>query len=134
MGRGFSKVFAMRTVFMTKAYSVVFDGLNVSKSDFYVAIDKLGVNKNEINYLNQPIPVVVKDGISLKEARRYADVIMAAGGRVSIIEAWEIKAKHSGDNRGLAISSSFSDFVVCPECGFKQYKNTLCVRCGYNFF
>ena len=118
---------------MTKAYSVVFDGLNVPKSDFYMIMGNLGVDKDEINYLNQPTPVVVKDGISLKEARYYADIIMAAGGRVSIIEAWEIKEKHSEDNHSPVIPSSFSDFVICPECGFKQYKNILCIRCGYNF-
>ena len=118
---------------MAKVYSVIFDGLNVSKSDFFFIMDKLGVNKNEINYLDQPVPVVLKDGISLKEARHYADVIMAAGGRVSIIEAWEIKTKHSIINNNLAISSSFSDFIICPECGFKQYKNILCIRCDNKF-
>ena len=120
---------------MAKAYSVVFDGLNVPKSDFYMVMDKLGVNENEINYLNQPLPVVIKDGVSLKEARYYADVIMAAGGRVNIIEAWEIKATHAENSHNTTtIPSTFADFIVCPECGFKQYKNTLCIRCDYKFF
>jgi len=111
----------------------MFDGLNVPKSDFCLIMNKLGVNENEINYLDQPVPIAIKDGVSLKEARHYADVIIAAGGRVSIIEAWKIKTKHSVNNHNLTIPSSFSDFVICPECGFKQHKNTLCIRCDYKF-
>ena len=118
---------------MTKTYRVIFDGLNVPRSDFCLVMDKLGRNKDEINYLDQSTPVVIKNGISLKDARHYADVIMAAGGRISIIEDWEINTKHSVNTRNFKISSSFSDFVICPECGFKQYKNTLCIRCDYKF-
>ena len=89
----------------------------------------LGVDRAAVNAILQKAPVILKADMSLKEAEHYAQAVARAGGRVKIG-----KHGHSGNspiNQTLGIKA-FEDFIMCPQCGYKQLKMPSCVRCGFH--
>lgn len=115
---------------MTKQYRVVFLGFKDDADAFRDNMAKLGVPYDAIDKYIRKAPVVLKRDLDLADARRYADAIINAGGLVNIQETGEFpETPSTADKR---ISAPNPDFVLCPNCGFKQKKEDRCVRCGFD--
>jgi hypothetical protein len=91
---------------------------------------KLGVSYNDLDKYIKNAPVVLKRDLRLADARKYADAIINAGGLVNIQETGEFPETRSATER--RITSPAQDFVLCPNCGFKQKNQDFCVRCGFD--
>jgi len=116
---------------MTKKYRVVFLGLIGSEEAFKDRMSKLGVSSPTIEQVIQKAPVILKGKMTLKDARHYADAVQLAGGKVNIQEHGLFE-EPEGINRSLNIQP-LENFIMCPECGYKQLKEKACVKCGYVF-
>ncbi len=115
---------------MTKQYRVVFLGFKDDAGAFRDNMAKLGVAYDTLDKYIRKAPIVLKRDLDLADARRYADAIINAGGVVNIQETGEFpEAPSNADNRPNAPDP---DYVLCPNCGFKQKKEEYCVRCGFN--
>ena len=67
--------------------------------------------------------------MSLGYAKKYADAIQNAGGRVKIQNHGLFNETVKGD-RSLNIKP-LENFVMCPQCGHKQLKTEACVKCAF---
>lgn len=115
---------------MTKKYRVVFYGTALEQGIFRQNMAKLGVADSTLDKYVKRAPMVLKRDLTLADARRYADTIIAAGGLVNIQETGELsETKPSAEGSGI---SPDQDFVMCHNCGFKQRKEDFCVRCGFD--
>ena len=113
---------------MDKKYRVVFLGLFESKSDFVQRMSMLGVPSATVEGIVQRAPVVIKGDMTLGDARQYADAVQDAGGKVNIQE-------HGHFEETKRINKPFDiepleNFIMCPECGYKQLKAEACQKCG----
>ncbi len=115
---------------MNKKYRVVFFGIALDTDVFRQNMAKLGVPDSTLDKYMKNAPVVLKRDLSLADARRYAETIINAGGLVNIQETGEFLETKSPAER-ISISSN-QDFVLCPNCGFKQIKEHFCARCGFD--
>jgi len=116
---------------MDKKYCVVFENLIKSQEVFHNGMARLGVSAFIIERIIQNAPVILKGDLTLSEARRYAEVVQGAGGKVSIQEYGISKEpKRPGKSIGI---EPFESFTMCPECGFKQLRADTCVKCGFSF-
>jgi hypothetical protein len=115
---------------MTKQYRVVFLGFKDDADAFRDNMAELGVPYDTLDKYIRKAPIVLKRDLDLADARRYADAIINAGGLVNIQETGEFPETPSTvDNRPSAPNL---DYVLCPNCGFKQKKEDCCVRCGFD--
>ncbi|MFH1488981.1 MAG: hypothetical protein ABII06_08765 [Pseudomonadota bacterium] len=90
---------------------------------------KLGVNAAIIDRIVRKAPVILKGEMTLGDARKYADAVFLAGGRVNIQEHG-LFAEPMRSSKPLDIKS-LGKFTMCPECGYKQLKGAFCERCGF---
>jgi len=116
---------------MDKKYRVVFLGLFESKADFVQRMSMLGVPPVTVEEIVQRAPVVIKGDMTLGDARQYADAVQDAGGKVNIQE-------HGYFEETKRINKPFDikpleNFIMCPECGYKQLKAEACEKCGLIF-
>lgn len=116
---------------MDKKYRVVFLGLFESKADFVQGMSMLGVPPAIVEDILQKVPVVLKRDMTLGDARQYADAVQDAGGKVNIQE-------HGHFEETKRINKPFDikpleNFIMCPECGYKQLKAEACLKCGLIF-
>ena len=121
-----------RMIRMTKTYRVVLLGRIEEKQDFDEKMEKLGFSPDHLQDLVAECPSALKAGLSLGEAREYAEAVQEAGGKVNIQEdglSKEFKRGHPP----MEIRS-LKDFTMCPECGHRQIKAEACVKCGFLFF
>lgn len=109
---------------MAKRYRVIFYGLSGDKEQFKKRMALLNARPELVDKIINCAPVVLKEGLSREISMRYAGAVRKAGGRVEIQEY--IK-KPVGQRVSIA---SFNDFTMCPECGKKQLKSQVCIRCG----
>jgi hypothetical protein len=116
---------------VTKKYRVLFLGLVGNEEAFKARMTKLGVSIPTVDLMISKAPVILKGGMTLKEARQYADAVQFAGGKVNIQEHGLFEEPETM-NRSLHIKP-LEDFVMCPECGYKQLRERACVKCGYLF-
>jgi len=115
---------------MTKQYRVVFLGFKDDADAFRDNMAELGVPYDTLDKYIRKAPIVLKRDLDLADARKYADAIINAGGLVNIQETGEFPDTPStADNRPNAPDP---DFVLCPNCGFKQQRKDRCVRCGFD--
>jgi hypothetical protein len=115
---------------MTKQYRVVLLGFKDDADAFRDNMAKLGVAYDTLDKYIRKAPIVLKRDLDLADARRYADAIINAGGLVNIQETGEFpETPSTADTRP---SANNPDFVLCPNCGFKQKKEDSCVRCGFD--
>ncbi|UCE33501.1 MAG: hypothetical protein JSV55_09455 [Deltaproteobacteria bacterium] len=115
---------------MTKQYRVVLLGFKDDADAFRDNMAKLGVAYDTLDKYIRKAPIVLKRDLDLADARRYADAIINAGGFVNIQETGEFPETPSpADNRP---NLPDPDYVLCPNCGFKQKKEDCCVRCGFD--
>jgi len=116
---------------MNKKYRVVFLGLIEAENNFRQRMSSFGVPLEMIDKIIDMAPVIMKADMPLRDARQYADVIQNAGGRVNIQEHGYFEGTRSTDN-SFDIEP-FENFIMCPECGHKQRKIEVCVKCGNIF-
>lgn len=115
---------------MTKKYRVVFFGIAHEPAVFRQNMAKLGVPRPALDKYIEKAPVVLKRDLGLADARRYAETIINAGGLVNIQETGEfLEAEPSPQKQNIPFNE---DFVICPNCGFKQKKADCCMRCGFD--
>jgi hypothetical protein len=112
-----------------KKYRVVFLGLLETTEGFKRRMSQLGVPAEKVEGLIEKAPIIMKRDITLREARRYADAVQEAGGRVIIEEHGHVEEPRHA-NRPVSIAP-LEDFTMCPECGLKQAKGKTCVKCGF---
>jgi hypothetical protein len=121
-----------RMIPMTKTYRVVLLGRIEEKQDFEEKMEKLGFSPDRLQDLVAECPSALKAGLSLGEAREYAEAVQEAGGKVNIQEDGVSKEFKRG-HPPMEIRS-LKDFTMCPECGHRQIKAEACVKCGFLFF
>jgi len=114
---------------MAKKYRVALFGISADIEEFRRNMARLGVSGATLDKYIKRTPVVLKKNLRLEEARRYAEAIINAGGLVNIQETGEFPDDSSVEQ--MRIPSS-QNFLLCPNCGFKQEKEDFCVRCGFN--
>lgn len=114
---------------MSKKYRVVFHGLLGEEKAFREHMTGLGVGADALDRMLREAPIVMKGELTLGAARRYADAVQQAGGKVRIEESGSFDDSRR-INRSVHIAS-FKEFTMCPECGFKQQKGEVCVKCGF---
>lgn len=114
---------------MANTYQILFLGLAVSKEDFRVQMAQLGVSSETVDIIVEKAPVILKEGLDTQNSLLYADAVQNAGGIVEIQgnDSSEEVEKHS-----IAIAP-FKNFTMCPECGLKQQKRDVCIKCGFRF-
>ena len=113
---------------MVKKYRVVFLGLVKSKERFIRGMSGVGVSSSRTEEIIHKAPVILKGDMTLGPARQYADAIHDAGGRVNIQDDG-ISEDQKRTERSVDIKP-FHSFIMCPECGYKQLKVDVCVKCG----
>jgi len=116
---------------LDKKYRVVFLGLKVNKENFRQNMTGLGVRPSTIEQMIKKAPIVIKGEMRLGDARKYADAIQDAGGKVQIQEHGLFENTRS-NNKSLEITP-LGQFTMCPECGHKQLKENTCEKCGFVF-
>jgi len=117
---------------MVKKYRVVFHGLiEKNKEAFEAGMLRLGAPVEIVAKMFEKAPVILKGDLTLGGARRYADAVQDAGGRVTIQEHGHFE--ESGRMNAAVSIAPFNEFTMCPECGLKQPKGEACERCGFRF-
>jgi ribosomal protein L32 len=110
---------------------VLFLGLVGNEEAFKTRMSNLGAPAAIVDLMISKAPVILKGGMTLKEARQYADAVQFAGGKVNIQEQGLFEEAETM-NRSQHIKP-LEDFIMCPECGYKQLRERSCVKCGYKF-
>jgi hypothetical protein len=117
---------------MAKKYRVIFHGLIKENIEaFEAGMLRLGAPVEIVAKMFEKTPVILKGDLTLGDARRYADAVQDAGGRVTIQEHGYFE-ESVRMNAAVSISP-FNEFTMCPECGLKQLKGEACQRCGFRF-
>ena len=114
---------------MKKKYRILFLGLSINKEGFKVQMAHLGVSPETVDIIIEKAPVILKEGLDSKSSTLYADAVRDAGG---IVEIQEDDSAEKIVTHSIAIAP-FNDFTMCPECGLKQHKREVCIRCGFRF-
>ena len=114
---------------MDKKYRVVFLGLNNDEENFKQGMSGFGVTPSTIERMIKKAPIVLKGEMTLGDARRYADAVFQAGGRVRL-QAHGLFNEPMRNSKPPDIKS-FGKFTMCPQCGYKQMKAVFCKRCGF---
>jgi hypothetical protein len=116
---------------VTKKYRILFRELAGDTNVFKARMAEFGVPVFLTEKVIEKAPIILKQGLSLGAARRYAEAVQGAGGRVTIQEyGWFEDPPRI--NRPVSISP-FRSFTMCPQCGFKQLKSQKCIKCGFGF-
>jgi hypothetical protein len=113
---------------MTKRYRILFQGVLQDEEAFKARMRGLGTPSDVVDGLLGRAPVVVKSDLTLGDARRWAEQIQQAGGRVTIQE--DGLQEDRSRCRHLFSFAGLSAFTVCPVCGLKQLRRAGCERCG----
>ncbi len=114
---------------MVKKYRIFFHGINGEEETFRVRMAHLGAPPEIVDKMLSDAPIILKTGLSLENSRRYAEALQDAGGRVTIEEnGYFEKSRRVVHSVPVA---PFEDFTMCPECGFKQPKGLICIKCGF---
>ena len=116
---------------MNKKYRVIFLGLLDGREDFIRKMSRLGVSPTMVEQIISKMPIVMKRDMTLGDARQYADAIQYAGGRVNIQEHGVFEEPENNE-RSVDIAP-LENFIMCPQCGYKQLKDQACVKCGMAF-
>ena len=112
---------------MSGKYRIVFLGLTVERAVFAEKMAQLGVDGVQGDEIINRAPVILKEGLDMERARRYADAVQNAGGR-AVIKDDGVQDEQRMVTRPLAIIP-FADFIMCPVCGHKQPKGEFCEKC-----
>ncbi len=99
------------------------------KAAFTARMARLGAPAAAVEEMLQKAPVILRSNLTPGAARRYAEAVQGAGGRVTIQE--DGRADEPGRPNASPSIASFREFTMCPECGLKQPKGPVCVKCGF---
>jgi ribosomal protein L37E len=113
-----------------RRYCVIFIDLDKERDFFISGMSGLGVDSETAVKILQKAPVILKSNMSFEEAKRYASAVIRAGGRVKL-EGYSILG-NGQVNQSLTIKT-FENFIMCPQCGYKQLDGSTCMRCGFSF-
>jgi hypothetical protein len=113
---------------MDKKYRILFHGLIGDEQAFKARMRRLGALPETVDTMITKAPVILKKGLTSRDARRYADAVLEAGGRVTIQEDGCVEA--SVRTKPQVRIAPFEDITLCPECGLKQPKGKTCPKCG----
>ena len=112
---------------MEKMYRVIFQGLASGKDRFRADMRRLGVPGDVVEALLRRAPISVKKGVTLQEARRYADALEAAGAKVTVRAHGVLRPGSASHSIAVA---PLREFIMCPKCGLKQSRGGVCRKCG----
>ena len=115
---------------MKRRYCVIFIDLDKERDFFISGMSGLGVDSETAVKILQKAPVILKSNLSFEEAKRYAEAVKRAGGRVKL-EGYSILG-NGQVNQSLTIKT-LENFIMCPQCGYKQLEESSCTRCGFSF-
>jgi hypothetical protein len=113
---------------MGKTYRIIFSGLVGDSESFKRKMLRLGVTGDVSEGIIKKAPVILKQGLSLKDARAYADALIQAGGKATMQA--ESRPQENQEKSTLSSVISLKSFTMCPQCGYKQLKTERCIRCG----
>lgn len=117
---------------MARTYRIVLLGLTDTEARFLQGMSsRFGIAPAKAKRFIEQAPKVLKKGLSLGEAREYAEALQRAGGKVHIQEHGKTQEPKREHWQGAI--KSFGEFTLCPECGFTQLKAEKCVKCGLVF-
>jgi hypothetical protein len=114
---------------MTKRYCIIFQGLLEGHERFRQRMAALGATQEVIEQMMSRAPLMVKDELTLGEARRYSERIREAGGRVAIYDRRWGGGPEPGTGHPWSVTH-LDKFTPCPRCGLKHLKAVSCPRCG----
>jgi len=114
---------------MDKRYKVILLSLLKDGDYFKDQMSLMGVSGAACEELIKKAPIIMKKDLSLQDARKYADAVYQAGGKVAIKD-YETPGDNSLNN-SLFNMVSLKNFIMCPQCGYKQVKTGTCIRCGF---
>jgi hypothetical protein len=115
---------------MNKRYLVIFSGIHETVDLFKSRMSGLGVSSIIVEKIIRKAPVILKAGMAYEQAKKYADAVQKTGGIVEIQEHGFIKDQCK-DESYLNIEP-LENFTMCPQCGYKQHKKEVCVKCGFS--
>ncbi len=113
---------------MVKKYRLVLQEITADTQVFAQNLMGMGVQEDLVRELIRRVPVIVKTGLTLPQARWYAESLQKAGARVVIQENGY--SERTQKSRPKVSITPLRAFVLCPRCGMKQPKGLACVRCG----
>jgi hypothetical protein len=120
-------IFQKRCEHVVKKYRVLFHGLRKDEEAFKTRMKSMGAPSEKLERMIRHAPVILKANLTLGSARNYADAVQDAGGKVTIQEyGFFDESAHNHLSQPFA---SLADFTMCPECGLKQPKGEICLRC-----
>ncbi len=111
-----------------KRYRILFLGLANDLEGFKERMSELGVMPETAEHMVLKAPVVMKAGMTLDHAQRYAMAVQKAGARVNIQE--EAVLKDFRQPTAPLQVKPLEYFTMCTECGHIQPRGERCVRCG----
>jgi hypothetical protein len=111
-------------------YSVILSGIKPPMEHFRLEMSNLGVSAVVINHIIEKVPLILKTGMSLDKAKKYAGAIQRAGGMVKIIGHGSTETKNSATD--IVDIEPMENFTMCRQCGHKQVKKDICIKCGFS--
>jgi hypothetical protein len=114
---------------MNKRYLVIFSGIHETMDLFRTRMSGLGVSPAIAEEMIRKAPVILKAGMTHERAKKYADAVRKAGGSVEIREYGLIEDQRK--DAGPFPIEPLENFTRCPQCGHKQHKKKVCVKCGF---
>jgi len=114
---------------MTKRYCIIFQGVLAGHERFRQRMAALGASADVLDRMMSRAPLVVKDELTLGQARKYSELIREAGGKVAIYDrGWGEHLEHRMGHPWAV--THFERFTPCSRCGLKHLKGETCPRCG----
>lgn len=111
----------------TKTFCLILLGLLETPDVVSQRVIRLGLLSDDIERMAARAPFTFKRGLTLKEAREWADAFQFAGARVTVREEGTIIDRRRGRK---SLIQPLESFTMCPQCGHKQLKAETCSRCG----
>jgi len=113
---------------MEKRYRLLFIGVAGDEGHFRAELQAKGVQDRLIDQMFELAPVIIKQGLSLAQARHYADMLRAMGAKITILD--DQGAPRARQSKDAPLVTPMSEFVPCPQCGLVQPEGSVCYRCG----
>jgi hypothetical protein len=111
----------------TKTFCLILLGLVETPEVVSQRVIRLGLLSDDIERMAARAPFTFKRGLTLKEAREWADAFQSAGARVTVREEGTVIDRRRGRK---PLIQPLESFTMCPQCGHMQPKAETCTRCG----